>query len=696
MIETRIDQCQICVMKCGLAVDVDARANRVVRIRPDRENAAWHDFCQLAANSPRMIEHPRRLRGPMKRVGDRYVAATYEEAVAEIAAQLKPLLECDPDAIGLYLGNPGGLATLISAYAFGFVGSTGSRNRYLVTSLDNNSFYAVNQAMFGSAWFCLIGDIDASDCLILVGTNPAISSMNWMDVNIDGWKRVLRRVEAGAELIVVDPRLTETAQKATLHVAPVPGTDWAFLLGVIKVIFAEELEDRAACAGLSNCERLRALAEDAEVGRLAEISGVPEERIVEVARRFGRAPRGHVHTRTGVGQGRNGVPGEWLGQALNAITGRFDKPGGRYVQHGSVNLTEVAERRFPASDLTSRVRGLRQVVGARAVSELADEITTPGKGQLKALFIVGGNPVNAGPDGDALDSALAGLDLLVAVDLFQRESHRHAHWLIPGTHFLEREEFSSMVIATRDVMSVQYTAPSVAPPEGVRPESEFFTMLAAALDLPLFGQPAGEVGPREVFAGSLAGSGIDFAEVLRHPHGLVVPSERLGHFADGLRTPDHRIDVAPAAFVAAVDSLLLAHEDTATTTHPLRLISRRRRDMMNSSLLEQVVKRPAELGRTVELNPDDAAALGLASGDRVVVASETGAVEAIARLSPALRRGVASMEHGFGSALYDPAGGGAPESVGVSRNRLVSNRDLDPLSAMPRFNDTPVRVTRRL
>ena len=139
-----------------------------------------------------------------------------------------------------------------------------------------------------------------------------------------------------------------------------------------------------------------------------------------------------------------------------------------------VNLTEVAERRSPAGELTSRVRGPKQIVGARAASEMADEIATPGKGQLKAIFIAGGNPVNAGPDGDALDAAFAQLDLLVAVDLFQRESHRHAHWLIPGTHFLEREEFSSMVIATRHVMSVQYTAPSVSPSWDVRPESEFF------------------------------------------------------------------------------------------------------------------------------------------------------------------------------------------------------------------------------
>ena len=179
--------------------------------------------------------------------------------------------------------------------------------------------------------------------------------------------------------------------------APLPRTDRAFLLGVIKVIFDEGLEDAAACAELSNLACLRALGECAELGRLAEASGVSEEQIVRVARRFARAPRGHVHTRTGVGQGRNGVPGEWLGQALNAITGRFDRPCGRYVQNGTVNLTEVAERRSPAGELTSRVRGPKQIVGARAASEMADEIATPGKGQLKAIFIAGGNPVNAGP-----------------------------------------------------------------------------------------------------------------------------------------------------------------------------------------------------------------------------------------------------------------------------------------------------------
>lgn len=400
MIETIFSQCQICAQKCYTAVEVDREANRILRIRPDQESAAWRDFCQLGANAPRVLEHPRRLKSPMKRVDGRYVPATYEEAADDIAERLRPMLADDPDSIGMFLGNPGGLSVTISAYAFGLHAAMGSRNRYLVSSFDNNSFYIVNREMFGSDWFCLLADIDESDCYLYVGTNPAVSAMNWTDVNVNGWKRMLIRVQDGADLIVVDPRHTETAQRATLHLAVIPGQDWAFLLGVIKIIFALGLENVEACARADGIERLRKLAADADLAQLSTICGITEESIADVARRFAGARRGHVQTRTGIGQTRNGVLGEWLGQVLNLITDRFDKPGGRYLQHGTLNLTELLDARFASAGAEpSRVRGLATVIGMRAGSEMADEIVTPGPGQMRALLIVGGNPVNSGPQG---------------------------------------------------------------------------------------------------------------------------------------------------------------------------------------------------------------------------------------------------------------------------------------------------------
>lgn len=695
-VETRLDQCQICLMKCGLAVEVDIDENRVLSIGPDKNNPAWRDFCRLGGLAHRLIDHPQRLQTPMKRVGDRYVPATYEEACDDIAARLRVLRDqFGDDAIGMYVGNPGALSNAISAYAFDFIQGIGSNNRYMVTSIDNNSMYAVNDAMFGGEWYCLMADIDAADCYLYLGTNPAISAMNWLDVNTDGWRRVLDRVKQGADLIVVDPRLTETAKHATTHVAIKPGEDWAFLLGVIKAIFDNGWEHREDCTRANGIDSLRELAQSVALEKLADICDVPAATIENVASRFARARRAHVQSRTGLSQTRNGTLGEWLGQVLNLITGRFDREGGRYVQGGVINLTDLSEQFFPGkAHNNSRVRGLRPFVGSRAVSEMPDEIETPGPGQMRALMIVGGNPVTSGPQGDALDRALQKLDLLVAIDLFQRESHRHAHWLIPGTHFLEREEFTPLILATRDQASLQYKTASVTQPASIRPEWEFFVEVARRLDVPLFGQPAGTVTLPMVFEGSLAGTGIAMSDVKTQLHGLLVESEKFGHFWSSLRTTDKKVEAAPPAFIAALRTLL-DETPQRNDTYPFRMISRRRRDMMNSSLVEEIQQRPETLGNVIEINPDDAHALNIAENARVNVTSKAGSLDAIARYSRALRRGVVCMEHGFGSRLFNPATGAAVDIVGTNRNRLIANDDLDPLSAMPRFNDTPVRVQAR-
>ena len=231
---------------------------------------------------------------------------------------------------------------------------------------------------------------------------------------------------------------------------------------------------------------LRTLVAEADLDDLAARCEVPRDDIERVAREFAAAPGAMAVTRTGVALHVAGTIAEWLGHVLNVITGRMDRPGGRRFERGYVDALRMFDLAKPTHH-TSRLRGRPMVAGAHGLDELPDEITTPGPGQVRAMVINSGNPVVSGPDGAKLDAALAQLDLLVVIDFVQRESHRHAHWLLPAVHWLERNDLPAFTSGMHDEPFAQYGLKAVEPPPGAREEWRIFTDLAIAMGKPLFG-----------------------------------------------------------------------------------------------------------------------------------------------------------------------------------------------------------------
>ena len=287
-----------------------------------------------------------------------------------------------------------------------------------------------------------------------------------------------------------------------------------------------------------------------------------------------------VVTRTGVSMHLAGTVAEWLGHVLNVITGRMDRPGGRRYEPGYVDAIRMAGM-VKAKPHTSRLVGREMVAGAHALSELPDEITTAGPGQIRAMVINCGNPVVSGPDGAKLDKALGQLDLLVAIDFVQRESHRHAHWLLPAVHWLERDDLLAFTSNMHDEPYLQYGAKAVEPPPGARQEWRIFVDLAIAMGKPLFGakglngfikatrrvarltrKPRLEFGPHWIDRLVVAtgrkfnGRRIKWRDVMAHPHGWVLGPREFGHFRDALRTDDKKVHAAPPEFVERARELL--------------------------------------------------------------------------------------------------------------------------------------------
>jgi formate dehydrogenase len=711
--------CRYCLASCGVEVTVED--NRVTKISADKQNPhTWQDFCAKGRTANQLVEHPRRILNPMRRVGDTYVEAGWDEAINDIAARMNALIEADsPDAIGVYYGNPSGFSSSNIIFMNAWLDAVGTHNRYFVGSVDQNAMHVVASAMYGSMLMAPVSDIDNCDYFLLVGTNPAVSAWNWLETVPGGWRRALERQKQGATIVVVDPLRTETAEKADVHLAVRPGQDWALLLGMVKVILDEGLEHRKDCTDLATgVDDLRMLVADVDLDDLASRCDIPRVQVEQVARDFAAARAAMAVTRTGVSLHLAGTVAEWLGHVLNVITGRMDRPGGRRYEPGYVDALRLSEM-AKARPHKSRLAGREMVAGAHAVSELPDEITTPGPGQIKAMLINCGNPVVSGPDGAKLDEALAQLDLLVAIDFVQRESHRHAHWLLPAVHWLERDDLLAFTSNMHDEPYVHYGAKAVDPPPGARQEWRIFVDLAIAMRKPLFGakglngfiratrrlarltrRPALEFGPHWIDRLVVAtgrkvnGRRIKWRDVMAHPHGWVLGPREFGHFGDALRTDDKKVHAAPPEFVSRTRELLAEPSPQAPTGYPFQLANRRNRHSMNSWLNELPGLHPSGKHNEVVIHPDDAVALGISDGDRVKVFSAVGAIELEASVNERPRRGVVVIDHGWGSRIFDPRGGSQPESYGADRNLLIDGGPIDPLSQTAALSSSYVGVER--
>lgn len=711
--------CRYCLASCGVEVTVED--NRVTKIAADKRNPhSWHDFCAKGRTAAEVVEHPRRIVAPMRRVGDGYVETSWDEALRDIADRMNRLIDADgPDAVGAYYGNPAGYSSSNLVFMNGWLDAVGTRNRYAVGSVDQNAVHVVAEAMYGSPLMVPVSDIDNCDFFLIVGANPAVSAWNWLESAPGGWRRALDRQRHGARILVVDPVRTESADKADVHLPVRPGQDWALLLGMVKTILDEGREHHGDCAGLATgMPELRTLVAEADLDDLAARCDIPRSQIQDLARGFASARGAMVITRTGVSLQEAGTVAEWLGHVLNVITGRMDRPGGRRFEPGYVDTLRLAGL-AETKPHRSRVAGRDMVAGAHALAELPAEITTAGPGRLRALVINSGNPVISGPDGARLDAALQQLDLLVAIDFVQRESHRHAHWLLPAVHWLERDDLPAFTSSMHDEPFVQFGVRAVDPPVQAREEWRIFVDLAVAMKRPLFGarglntfirasrraaawsgRPGLAFGPRWIDRLMIAtsrkvnGRKLKWRDLRDNPHGLVLGPREFGRFRAALRTPDKKVRVAPAEFLARTRELLTTSAPGPDPDHPFLLGNRRNRHAMNSWLNELPGLHPSGKRNVVFIHPEDARALGIGDGDRVRVFSAVGSVEVTAVLSDRPRRGLVVMEHGWGSRVFDPQTGAAPQVYGVNRNLLVDGAALDPLSQTSALGGAHVGIER--
>ncbi|ODQ93191.1 molybdopterin-dependent oxidoreductase [Mycolicibacterium holsaticum] len=735
MTQTALRICPLCEATCGLTLTISD--GRITGARGDRDDVFSRGFiCPKGASFAELDNDPDRLTRPLVRRNGELTQTSWEEAFATVADRLGTVVaEHGGPSVGVYLGNPNAHTIAGALYPPLLVRALGTRQVYSASTLDQMPKHVALGHMFGSPVAFTVPDLDRTDYLVVIGANPLVSNGSLATAaDFPGKLRALRK--RGGRLVVIDPARTRTAELADRHLAPRPGTDAALLFAIVHTLFDEGLVALGALAGSVNgVEAVRALAADFAPETVATYCGVDAEDIRRLAREIAAAPSAAVYGRIGTSTVEFGTIGSWLVDVVNVLTGNLDRPGGAMFPLSAVAPAPRPPkpgRGFRTGRWHSRVSGHPEVLSEIPAAALAEEIDTPGDGQIKALITIAGNPVLSAPDGDRLDRALDGLGFMVSIDPYLNETTRHADVILPppppsqSAHF----DFALNNLAVRN--NARYSPP-VLPLDDRPDEAEILSRIALILygvgaegdpglvdqqviattlaketadpHSPVAGRPVEELtamleeapgyqrrldmmlrlGPYGDAFGAKP-DGLTLARLKAAPHGIDLGPMQ-PRLAQVLRTPTGRIELAPEPLIADVPRL---REALRVRADGFLLIGRRHL-RSNNSWMHNVPALAGGTNRcTLRIHPDDAEEIGLT--DIAVVKGPGGELLAPIELAPGMRRGVVSLPHGWG---HDRGGTGqkvASEQAGVNVNQLNDGSHLDPLSGTAVLNGIPVDI----
>ena len=686
----------------------------VTKLRPDPEHPLSSGYaCPKGIAMTDVQNDPDRVLHPLRKTATgEFERVSWDEAMRDIGERLARVPRT---SVGWYMGNPGAFSYSHTLWVKGFLDALGSPHYYSAGSQDVNNRFAASALLYGSPLVVPIPDLQRTSFLLMLGANPMVSHGSVLTA-----PRVRDQLHAitarGGRVLVVDPRRTETARQFE-HVPITPDADAWLLLSLLQVILDEGLADRRFLAGWTrDAGELRRLAAPHTPEETEQRTSVPAADVRALARDFAGADSAAAYGRTGSCLGRHGTMVAFLIDALNAVTGNLDRPGGAVFGRPSIALDDIGERvgldTYGAR--RSRIGDFPDVLGNMPASVLPQEIETPGDTQLRALFVSAGNPVLSVPDGSALERAFGKLDLLVSLDFYVNETNRHADYVLPTTTFLERDDTPVAFLGFYTTPFVQHSDAVVPPAGEAREEWEIVEDLARPLGitpssvraLRVLGRFGVRVTPQRLLdlllrTGpdgdwfGLRTRGLTLSKLRRKPHGIVLAD----HVATGvlrhkLRHRDKRVHLAPDAIVAEVTRLVAAAAagGAADPRYPLRMIGLRELRSHNSWMHNSPLLLRGGRTHAARVHPDDAAAIGLADGDTVCVTSKSGSIELPVKLTDEMKPGTVAVPHGWGHRggwrLANEQAGGA------NVNELSSGapEDLERLAGMAFLNGIPVRL----
>ena len=743
--------CPLCEAGCGLEITV--KNNVVTHIRGDMQDVFSGGFiCPKGSTLKQLHDDPDRLRLPLVKRNGVHVQVSWQEAWAEVEKGLLGVINTHGrESVATYMGNP--TAHNLSAMTFGRVAlqAIGTKQRFSASTVDQLPKQVAGGYMFGTAATVPVPDLDRTQYLLMLGANPYASNGS-MCTAPDFPKRLTAIQERGGKVVVVDPRKTRTAEVADEWLAIMPGTDGLFLAAIAHVLFADKLVNVspqlvAHINGLAELEQALARFTPEVV---ADVCGLNAETIRRIAHEIAQSPTAAVYGRIGTTTVAFGTTTSWLVDVVNVLSGNLDTPGGAMftlpVAGGATTRgTPGKGRGFRVGKGHTRVRHLPEAIGEYPIAALAEEVLTPGEGQIKALLTIAGNPVLSTPHSNQLDEALAHLDFMVSVDIYLNETTRHANVILPPPSHLQRDHYDLLLLqfAVRNVAN--YSEAILPLEEGQPDEWEILAKIAAIVqgkgidadvsvsddaairsmvnsavkdsNSNICGRDAeemmqelsrnGQRGPArmidfmlrtgpygDAFGAAIGGATLQLLK--ENPHGIDYGALQ-PRIPEILRTPSGKVELAPEVLVHDLDRLYdvvgSGVVDTASGRN-LLLIGRRHLRSNNSWMHNINVLVKGKSRCTLIMHPADALARGVNDGDVVSVQSRVGEVSVAVEISDTIRPGVVSLPHGWG---HDAEGSQlqiAAQVAGVNSNILTDHEALDPLSGTSVLNGIPVAVHR--
>ena len=699
--------CRICNTHCGMVLTLN-EDDRIVAIRPDKQDPVSEGFaCFKGLQAVESHDPDNRVRYPLKKMPDgSFQRIGIEQALDEIAEKLQSIIDRDgPEAVGGYRGTGSGFNAVGCFIMDTMFEEIGTKKIFSASSIDQTAKNVAVERI--GMWQAGVHPVLGSDVTLLIGTNPLVSfALTFIVMN--PLKHLKEEKARGMKLLVIDPRETETARFADIHLQPVPGEDATILAGMIREVLRNGWEDKEFVARyVDGLDQLRERVEPFTPEYVAQRAGIDRDAFLAMTRTFATAGRGKAMTGTGANMGPHSNLVEHLLNCLNIICGRCVREGERINFPGALMpayppLCQVAPaaRSFESS-YKSRIGNYSQIpviVPELPTGIMADEILEPGPGQVRAFFVHGGNPAVIVPDQVKMVKAFRSLELMVVIDPFLTPTAKLADYVLPTHLQYERADLPCWQYEGYWQSYTRYTPPIAKPADGmevVADEYVFWGLLKRlGKQMSFLGTPIPMDRPPRTDAflaiiAERAGRSLD--EIRQHDLGVFFEDQVV------LAQPgesDARFTLADPEVMAEIADLAREDfrqepttRDGSIATH--RLIVRRQRHMFNSisRALPKTNRRVPH--NSAYLNPADMVDLGISAGERIRITSKTASVEAMAESDTGLRRGCVSMSHGYGD-LPDT---NRYAEHGVAVNALLTtDSELQTINAMPRMTAVPVSI----
>jgi anaerobic selenocysteine-containing dehydrogenase len=726
--------CPLCEACCGLEVRTEGGTVTHIRGAPNDVFSAGY-LCPKGVALKDLHEDPDRIRTPLIKRDGVFVEASWDEAFAEIEARLLPILhDQGRDAVALAVGNPSAHKMSLLLYFSRLAKAVGSKNVFSASTLDQMPKQLSSGWMFGHWLSIAVPDIERCQYLLVVGANPVASNGSlWTVPDFRGKAKAMRA--RGGKLVVIDPRRTETALVADAHHFIHPGADVYLLAAMVQVLFDEKLVRLGRLAEhVLGVEAVGQAVQAFTPERVAVRCGIAADTIRQLARDLAAAETGCVYGRLGTCTQIYGTLASWLVDVLNILTGKLDEPGGAMFPKAAAFAANTVGRPgrgrgIPTARHHSRVSGAPEIFGELPMTCLAEEIETPGPGQVRALITVAGNPVLSAPGGVRLAAALDSLDFMVSLDIYINETTRHADVILPGLSALEDSHYDVAFPQFSFRNHARFSGPVFEP--SLPPEWQSLLRLAAIakgrgaradvlwLDDELLAdelrKQAGENAPRVMQAlGARKGperlldlalrSGPYGDQFGAKPEGLTLDKVQaasttgrgidlgplMPRVPEVLRTPSGQIELAPPALLA---DLPRAWGQLDTVAPRLAVIGRRDVRSNNSWMHNLPLLAKGPFRGTALVHPADAARCGVADGALAQLTGPGGSVQVTVELSDSLMPGVMSLPHGWGHDLPGAQLGVAAQRPGANLNALLDIDARDPLSGNAVLSGVAVTLT---